>query len=619
MNLTNFVVGLGFDVNKRQLDSSIGAIDQLASSAKGLSAVLAGGLGFGAVSTISSNLFKLQNISSDLGIGFDRLRALADSAEFTGGNMDSMVNALQTIKGLMETPVTQKGGLISSIAQVTGGVDINVTDMLFNAKSVESAFLNISDAVNKLDKTNQKNFLNRLGLTDMSTRLMLQKNRQEIEQLINKQADYSSNIERVVEQSINFEKSTHALQKNFRSMGETLTSALLPQLTSLTDIFTNLTGQFNNFLGDDLDKTSDNINLIATSLAALLGIKAIARKKTPPATSPTTSPTTKPNTNNEGKTPPSGTGTGKQNTSTEQLKKKQDKLIKKNTELDEKLKKQQERLEDKQSKKFKRQGSKASIKNQKMIDNIKKKMDDLQKQIDTNNKVLGQIGNQLNPKKIGVGKKIASNLGKALKFTAPVTIAASSLDLLLNPKSFEELTQEAKENPVGMAKQAAAEAGKIAFTTFGGELGAIGGATVLGLLSGGVLAPVGAMLGLLSGGSAGGMLGSYLFDKDDKSKDTKVPFLQQPHPEMKINNSATLNPSMFTHPSNIINYIGDNPDMNKIFPNTLSHSLQQDPKKETKVSVTVNLDGRQLGTAVKRVLEDEVSMALSFTPSTMVS
>ena len=258
--LTNFIIGLGYDLDEKSFDKATSSVDLLASKAK------LAGVAFAAVSTVmigagiavnefAKNEQQLANMSDIYQIQTRDIMALRMAYESLTGNagegVDSLISRMAELQAI--TP-DQLGALFESV----GIIGYDPTELL-NAKGPVEAMKILAEDFKHLSADQRLNLADRLGIgRDFIP--MLSKGSGAITEIMDKFKEVNKSVGNSSEEARAFNKEWVEMKTNVTALVDTMSASLLPVLTDLLEIANGIGDVFStinegvNFVGDKIVK-----------------------------------------------------------------------------------------------------------------------------------------------------------------------------------------------------------------------------------------------------------------------------------------------------------------------------------------------------------------------------
>lgn len=237
--ITNFLVGIGFDFDKKSADQIGTGIDQVKSKALQLGAVVAGAFG-------------IKTLTADFAQSADMLGKFAEVFNVSANDVQAFGNALATEGGTLQGFMSQLESIERARARIrvgdvsffapAGKAGINPNDIA-NAKTATEAYLLLADSFSKMNSQQRINAAEAIGLDEASIRLLSQ-GRGAVEALVAKYATIRPLTKEMTEDAAEFNRQWLELSQNVASFTDVISSELLP-------VINDITNKINSWLGDD--------------------------------------------------------------------------------------------------------------------------------------------------------------------------------------------------------------------------------------------------------------------------------------------------------------------------------------------------------------------------------
>ena len=245
--ISNLLVGIGFDLDKKSTDKVSSGIDGIKSKALKLGAIVGGAFGFKELTTGFANAKDdLGKFAQLIGVSADDVNAFGAAIRLERGTLKGFMSELA---GLAKF---RAGFLVGDIgflpAAEKAGID---TKTILEAKDATEAYLSLADQIQKLSPKQRLNVAAAVGLSEASIRL-LSKGRVAVEAIIKQQKLIRPIDTGMIEMAAEFNNSTQILLDNMGAVADKFSKILLPgiieeleELNSWFDKFRKVsTGEF---------------------------------------------------------------------------------------------------------------------------------------------------------------------------------------------------------------------------------------------------------------------------------------------------------------------------------------------------------------------------------------
>lgn len=273
MQITDFVVGLGFDTSDfdkgaKNVSSSLSG---LRSDILQVGATLAGAFGLKALTVdFSKTNDELRQVAASLGITTDALYGANEAAKAFGARDGEMTSLLSTLTS-MKTRFNELGelGAFEELAKL--GIDI---DRITDAKDSVSAMLALSDELNKLSTAKRTEAAQVLGISPQALDLLSQGSRS-INDLSQAYQDARPHTDAMAQASRNLISQWNELTERVGGRADRLSTPLVSALADITGGMNDWLEANQELIDQNIDaviKTiSDNFNILAPVALAVAG------------------------------------------------------------------------------------------------------------------------------------------------------------------------------------------------------------------------------------------------------------------------------------------------------------------------------------------------------------
>ena len=219
----------------------MGAIDQLASKAGKLTGLLAGGVGAKALALdLTNDIAQMERLSDLFGMTQTRIRAMGAVAKKEGGSLEAITDNMRSLFDIKNKEEFEYSAIFESVGKIAP-IDPRI---VLEANTAEEAFLNLSEAIEGLSEKKQRNILKQFGIADDATIRVMQKGRQEIENLVEEESKRRPISDKYADDAIKFQQNLVDVQNNLLGIGDAIAQNLLPPMLKVT-------GSFNKFIEDN--------------------------------------------------------------------------------------------------------------------------------------------------------------------------------------------------------------------------------------------------------------------------------------------------------------------------------------------------------------------------------
>ena len=245
--ISNLLVGIGFDLDKKSTDKVSSGIDGIKSKALKLGSIVAGAFGIKELTTDFANAKDdLGKFAQIMGVSADDVNAFGAAIRLERGTLKGFMSQLAGLEKF------RAGFLVGDIgflpAAEKAGVD---TKTIIDAKNAAEAYLSLADQFQRMSREQRINAAAAMGLDEASIRL-LSKGRAAVEAIIKQQKLIRPVDIGMTEMAAEFNNSTQILLDNMGAVADKFSKILLPgiieelkELNSWFDKFRKVsTGEF---------------------------------------------------------------------------------------------------------------------------------------------------------------------------------------------------------------------------------------------------------------------------------------------------------------------------------------------------------------------------------------
>ena len=286
--LTNFIVGLGFEVDQRSFNQATGSIDKLGTSVKAMAAGAVSGFGFKSLTLdLANSNAEIGRIADRMGTTAQFIKSLGSVYKDFGGDISTAISDLETVESMRTATEDQLSGMFSS----AGVVGFNAS-IILNARSAEEAMSNIADLMERMPREEQLQIQRNLGFSDQFFSAS-QGGSKELKARI----DEESKLRPITQENIESRSSADITQENIENsqllkeqfndltnaigsysdkIGNTLIPVVATAIGSVNDWFDANKELIDSGFDKFLDSIADNFTVIATVLGVLTASKTIS-------------------------------------------------------------------------------------------------------------------------------------------------------------------------------------------------------------------------------------------------------------------------------------------------------------------------------------------------------
>lgn len=264
--ISSFLVGVGFDYDKKGADEIGSGIDGIKSKALQLGAVVAGAFGIKALTVdFAQGRDELGKFADVFGGTATDIQAIGTALATEGGSLESFMGQLENLERLRAGLLVGDAGFIAQ----AGKAGIDTTGLIEATTSIE-AFLDLADQFAGMTRQERLNAASALGL-DRASILLLSKGREEVETIVSKFRDIRPVTDEMTESAAEFNRQWIELNENAQGFADILSAKILP---IVNDVGENI----NNWFGDERSGIRKFISNVADLLLISQDPAALSEK-----------------------------------------------------------------------------------------------------------------------------------------------------------------------------------------------------------------------------------------------------------------------------------------------------------------------------------------------------
>ena len=237
--ISNLLVGIGFDLDKKSTGKVSSGIDNIKSKALKLGGIVAGAFGIkNLTSDFASAKDDLGKFAKVMGVSADDVHAFGGALRLEGGTLSGFMGQLESFQKFRAGFLTGDIGFLPAAAKA--GVD---TDAIRDAKDAIEAWLSVADLMQKSTGEERLNIASSLGL-DRAAVLLLSRGKKALLEIVEQQRKIRPVTLGMTEMAAEFNNSTQTLLENMGSVADKFSKILLP---GIIESLNELNGWFEKF------------------------------------------------------------------------------------------------------------------------------------------------------------------------------------------------------------------------------------------------------------------------------------------------------------------------------------------------------------------------------------
>lgn len=273
--ITSFLVGIGFDYDKKSADQIGTGIDGIKSKALQLGAVVAGAFGIKALTAdFAQSRDMLGKFAEVFGVSANDVQAFGNALATEGGTLESFMSQLESIERARARIRVGDVGFFAPAGKA--GIDPN---QIADARTATEAYLGLADAFAGMNAQQRINAAEALGLDEASIRLLSQ-GRESVEALVAKFATIRPVTTDMTESAAEFNRQWLEMQQNIGGVADRISDKLVPAMSEAIRSVNGWVGAnrdlINQYAVDPIAEQADKIAVTATLLGATGGLSGLA-------------------------------------------------------------------------------------------------------------------------------------------------------------------------------------------------------------------------------------------------------------------------------------------------------------------------------------------------------
>lgn len=187
---------------------------------------------FGAAIAHAEDIQTLQRASDTMGVAIDKLDAYRLAIRDNGGDAAAAVGQLQVMYRQAGSAANDSA---SAQAKAFAAIGVSVSDADGKMRDALDVMLDVSDAMQGMDRAKAIDIAARIGITDNATLDTMLRGRKEMEAMMRAQREQGIITKESAERALAFNSAMDALSGGITRSKQALVDALLPALTWVTD------------------------------------------------------------------------------------------------------------------------------------------------------------------------------------------------------------------------------------------------------------------------------------------------------------------------------------------------------------------------------------------------
>lgn len=223
--ISNLLVGIGFDLDKKSTDNVSSGIDSIKSKALKLGSIVAGAFGIKALTAdFADAKDDLGKFAEVFGSTADNINAFGAALRLEGGTLQGFMSQLANLEKFRAGLAVGDAGFIAAAGRA--GLD---TQALIEAKNATEGYLTLANQFQRMTRQQRINAADALGLDEASIRL-LSKGRKGIEKVVEQQRRLRPITLDMTEEAAKFNDNTQMLLDNMGAVADKFSLILMPSI-----------------------------------------------------------------------------------------------------------------------------------------------------------------------------------------------------------------------------------------------------------------------------------------------------------------------------------------------------------------------------------------------------
>lgn len=265
--ISNFLVGVGFDLDKKSADGVASGIDSIKSKALQLGAIVGGAFGIKALtSDFAASRDSLGKFAEVFGGTADEINAFGNALRLEGGTLEGFMSQLASLEQFRAGLATGDTGFLEAAGRA--GLD---TRALVEAETATEGFLSLADQFQNLTRKQRIAAAEAIGLDEASIRL-LSKGRDSIQEIVDVQRQMRPVTEEMTDVSAEFNDQMQNLGTNIGGVADQISVRLLPQINNVLAGMNEWIMANDELLDSGIDGFFSSIEEVLGPIAASIGL-----------------------------------------------------------------------------------------------------------------------------------------------------------------------------------------------------------------------------------------------------------------------------------------------------------------------------------------------------------
>lgn len=262
--LTNFLIGIGLDFDKKGAKEVDNSIDSIKRTALQAGAAVAGAFGIKSLTKdFADAKDQLGQFSKVFGVIPDDVNAIGLALKSEGGSLESFMNQLSTIQKMRAGLLTGDAGWLATAARA--GIDPST---ITNAKNATDAYRALADQMQRMTWAQRLNAAKALGLDNASI-ILLSKGSAAFDKQVDSMRKLQPITKQMTDESRRFQEQWNKLWAGIGGASDRAASQILPAVNDIIGGINDWYESNQKLINQDIDKVfgfiADHLGSIAVS------------------------------------------------------------------------------------------------------------------------------------------------------------------------------------------------------------------------------------------------------------------------------------------------------------------------------------------------------------------
>lgn len=227
--ISSFLVGIGFDFDKKSAQQIESGIDSIKSKALQLGSVVAGAFGLSKLTSgYASEIDKLGKFGQVYSVAAEDVRSLGYALGESGGSLSDAMSQLEKLERFRAVLLTGDASIFASFGIAKG----DANDII-NAKDALEAYRLVAAQFERASPQERINMTDALGF-DQSGLLLLSKGTGEVDRLLEKYRTIAPITKKMTDDAAEFTRQWTEAKANVGSFADAISKELLPVINDIT-------------------------------------------------------------------------------------------------------------------------------------------------------------------------------------------------------------------------------------------------------------------------------------------------------------------------------------------------------------------------------------------------